>query len=168
MARPRQPVELIMSKGSKHLTKEEIDTRKKTEVKPCADDIQPPSYLTAAQKKHFLDLAHKLDKIRIMGETDTEELARYVIAEEQYRQAVKDHRNFRKKYSMPDDFQEACDYVDKLEKMDKRLDRYFKQAHAAASALGMTISSRCKLVVPKTDEQQKTNRFAQFEKAAGE
>ena len=27
MARPRQPVELVMSKGAKHLTKDEIETR---------------------------------------------------------------------------------------------------------------------------------------------
>ena len=166
MARPRQPVELIMSKGAKHLTKDEISTRRKTEVKPCTDCITPPNYLTAAQKKHFIEITEKLDRIGIMGETDEEAVARYIIAEDQYRQAVKDNRNFRKKYSMLDDIEKVCDYVDKLEKMDKRIDRYFKQAHAAASALGLTISSRCKIVIPKTEDTPKTNRFSQFEKAA--
>ena len=168
MARPRQPVELIMSKGAKHLTKEEIETRKKTEPKPCADCITPPGYLTAAQKKHFTELAGKLAKIGIMGETDEETLARYVIAEEMYRQAVKDNRAFRRCNKMPEDAAGVIAYAEMLDKMDKRIDRYFKQAHAAASALGLTISSRCRLVVPKTDDEPKTNRFAQFERAAGE
>ena len=168
MARPRQPVELVMSKGSTHLTKADINTRTQREVKPCADNITPPSYLTATQKKHFRDIAGKLERIGIMGETDEEALARYIIAEELYRQAVKDNRDFRKRSKMPDDAAGAIEYAEMLDKMDKRIDRYFKQAHAAASALGLTISSRCRLVVPKADEEPKTNRFAQFERAAGE
>lgn len=168
MAGQRQPIELIVSKGAKHIGKAEIADRMQREVKPCADNITPPSYLTAAQKKHFRDIAGKLDRIGIMGETDEEALARYIIAEELYRQAVQDNRNFRKRCRMPEDAAGAIEYAEMLDKMDKRIDRYFKQAHAAASALGLTISSRCRLVVPKTEEEPKTNRFAQFERAAGE
>ena len=167
MARPRQPVELVMSKGAKHLTKDEIETRKKTEVKPCSNCITPPSYLTAAQKRHFQEIAGKLEKIGIMGETDEEALARYIIAEELYRQAVKDNRDFRKRSKMPEDTAGAVEYAEMLDKMDKRIDRYFKQAHSAASALGLTISSRCRLVIPATEETPKANRFARFEKAVG-
>ena len=167
MARPRQPVELIMSKGAKHLTKDEIKTRMQTEVKPCTDNIAPPSYLSAAQKRHFREIAGALERIGIMGETDTETLARYIIAEDSYRQAVKDMRNFRRTHEMPTEPGAVDNYLDRLDKIDKRIDRYFKQAQSAASALGLTISSRCKLVVPKQDETPKTNRFAQFEKAVG-
>ena len=168
MAGQRQPIELIVSKGAKHIGKAEIAERMQREVKPCADCITPPGYLTAAQKKHFTELAGKLAKIGIMGETDEETLARYVIAEEMYRQAVKDSRAFRRCSKMPEDAAGAVAYAEMLDKMDKRIDRYFKQAHTAASALGLTISSRCRLVVPKTDDEPKKNRFAQFERAAGE
>lgn len=168
MAGQRQPIELIVSKGAKHIGKAEIAERMQREVKPCADCITPPGYLTAAQKKHFAELAGKLAKIGIMGETDEETLARYVIAEEMYRQAVKDNRAFRRCSKMPEDAAVAIAYAEMLDKMDRRIDRYFKQAHTAASALGLTISSRCRLVVPKTDEEPKTNRFAQFERAASE
>ena len=166
MARPRQPVELIMSKGAKHLTKTEIKDRLQTEVKPCADGIEPPSYLTAAQKKHFWKVAQTLNNIGIIGETDSEALARYVVAEELYRQAVKDCRSLRKHYKMPETPDDAAAFVEQLDKMDKRIDRYFKQAHTAASALGLTITSRCRLVVPKSDDVPKSNRFAAFDKKA--
>lgn len=32
MARPRQPIELVVAKGKKHLTKAEIELREKTET----------------------------------------------------------------------------------------------------------------------------------------
>ncbi len=166
MAGQRQPIELVVKKGAKHLGKAEIEERMRTEVKPCTDNIEPPSYLTAAQKRHFREIAEQLERIGIMGETDTETLARYVTAESQYRQAVRDAQTFRRQYKMPEGAENAAEYVALLDKLDKRIDRYFKQAHTAASALGLTISSRCKLVVPQTDETPKANRFAAFDRQA--
>ena len=173
MAGPRQPIELIIAKGKKNLTKQEIAERRASEVAPATDDITPPSYLTAAQKKHFDKLAGQLQKIRIMGETDVDTLARYVVAETQFQDAVKEARNLEK--DRPKD-REAPDYYKNLETWgilnelnDKRQERYFKQASTLARDLGLTISSRCKLVVPKTeDEAPKVNKFAKFGgKAAG-
>jgi hypothetical protein len=40
MARPRQPIELVVSNGKKHLTKSEIEERKKSEVKAPADNAE--------------------------------------------------------------------------------------------------------------------------------
>ena len=51
--RPRQPIDLIVAKGKKHLTKKEIEERKKQEVKAPADNIHAPDYLTEKQKKTF-------------------------------------------------------------------------------------------------------------------
>lgn len=45
----------------------------------------------------------------------------------------------------------------------KNQDRAFKQCRQCAVDLGMTISSRCKLVVPKTAEKAKENKFAKYE-----
>lgn len=50
MARPRQPTDLIMLKGKKHLTKKEIEERKEKEIKAPADKIEPPSYLGELKK----------------------------------------------------------------------------------------------------------------------
>lgn len=178
MAGARQPIELVIANGRKHLTKEEIESRRASEVAPCTDDLTAPSYLTAAEKRRFNKLVEQLAKLKIMGETDTEALARYVTAQGLYEQAVKDLRKLSKdrpvKPDDPDDSKGQQKYYDLLEiyyvMLDsavKRQDRYFKQAATAAAALGLTISSRCKLVAPVKEEAPKQNKFKKFQKAAG-
>ena len=166
MAGSRQPIELVIAKGKKNLTKAEIAERRASEVAPCADDLAAPSYLTAAEKKRFAKLAEQLNKIKIMGETDTETLARYVTAQGLYEQTVRDLRKLQKARPKDSDPETLMTWVEMLDKLDRRLDRYFKQAQGAATALGLTISSRCKLVAPVAPEEPKVNKFAQFGKAA--
>lgn len=172
MAGPRQPVDLVLAKGKKHLTKEEIEERRASEVQPCVDEIVAPSSLTAAQRKEFDKLARQLQKIKIMGETDVDMLARYVVAQSLYVQAVKDLQAVQKQRPKSDDDPQAfalamLSWAHALESLDKRVDRYFKQATTAASKLGLTISDRCKLVVPVKEEEPKVNKFAKFDVIEG-
>jgi P27 family predicted phage terminase small subunit len=162
MAGQKQPISLLEAKGKKHLTKAEIERRRAEEVEPCTDDITAPSYLTAAEKKRFDKLAAQLQKIKIMGETDVETLARYVTAQGLYEQAVKDLRKVQKERPKNADASELIHWAELLEKLDKRQDRYFKQAQTAAAALGLTISSRCKLIAPVKEEPEKVNKFTKF------
>lgn len=177
MARPREPIDLLLAKDKKHFSKDEIAARRASEVPPCPDEIVPPSHLNAAQKKHFIKLAEQLDKIRIMGETDCDTLARYVVAEMLYRDAVKEQRRLAKDRPKEDDpsYEVPADYYKALETWyvaqdiaDRRQERYFKQASALARDLGLTISSRCKLQVPvKAEPEKPANKFAKFGKVAG-
>ena len=137
MAGAKQPIELLIAKGNKHLTKEEIESRRATEVQPCTDGIAPPAYLTPAQKRTFKKLAEQLVKIRIMGETDVDALARYITAQSLYEDVTK-----RLREAMADS----------------------KQAHTLAGALGLTITSRCKLEVPEPPKRETPNKFERFEK----
>ena len=165
MARPRQPIQLIIANGKKNLTKEEIAERLATEVAPCNDDITAPTYLNTAEKTRFVKIAKQLDKLGILGETDTETLARYVVAQIQYEKVTKDLRAMFKQSPNPKSenyIYELGAWVDTQEKISKLQNRYFTQAQTAASALGLTISSRCKLIAPKTDEEPKQNKFAKF------
>ena len=169
MARPRQPINLIIANGKKHLTKEEIAERQATEVAPCTDDLTPPSYLTAAEKKRFVKIAGQLDKIKIMGETDVETLARYVSAQTLYEDATKELRRLKRERPKMDDYTETDDYYAALDMWSKindnttkNQDRYFKQAQSAARDLGLTISSRCKLIAPVKDEAPPVNKFSKF------
>lgn len=172
MAGPRQPIELIIAKGKKNLTKAEIAARRASEVQPVTDGIEAPSYLTAAQKKQFFKLSGQLVKIRIMGETDCDTLARYITAESQYQAAVKELRSLQKDkpkkdnptYQEPGDYYKAMElWYASLDSADRRQERYFKQASVVARDLGLTISSRCKLVVPKSDsDKPKVNKFSKF------
>lgn len=169
MAGTRQPTNLVVAKGKKHFTKDEIEERLAKEVQPCTDEIKAPSYLLPKQKKQFNRLAAQLQKIKIMGETDVDALARYVTAQAQYEAATKDLRELMKE--KPERGGEG--YLVRLkiwtethESMAKLQNRYFTQAHTAASSLGLTISSRCKLEVPVAEEAPKENKFAKFGKAA--
>lgn len=162
MAGQKQPISLLEAKGEKHLTKAEIERRRAEEVAPCTDDITAPSYLTAPEKKRFDKLAAQLQKIKIMGETDVETLARYVTAQGLYEQAVKDLRKVQKERPKDGDAYAMATWANMLNLLDKRVDRYFKQATAAASKLGLTITDRCKLVAPVKDEKPPENKFAKF------
>ena len=169
MAGARQPVKLIIANGKKHLTKAETEERLSSEVEPCTDNIVAPSYLTKRQKEQFNTIASQLQRIGIMGETDCDTLARYITAQELYEQAVKDLRKVQKERPKGEDATVAsmASWANMLNLLDKRVDRYYKQATSAASKLGLTISDRCKLVVPKAPEEPKQNKFARFNQGAG-
>lgn len=162
MARPREPINLIVAKGKSNFGKDYVEARRASEVQPRTEGIEPPTYLTAAQKKHFVKLAGQLQKIRIMGETDCDTLARYVIAETQYQAATKDVRDAQKKRPKDAAPEELMVWAAMMEKLDKRQDRFFKQASTMARDLGLTISSRCKLQVPVKEEEKPVNKFAKF------
>lgn len=154
MAGQRLPLEVIQARGAKHLTKAEIEERQEREIKPITDNIEAPSYLTKKQKTEFDTIAAQLKKLNILGETDVDALARYVVANTFYIQAVK---KLRKKEVM-DDSNLFFSWTNIEEK-------YFKQCRLAANDLGLSISSRCKLVVPNADKsEQKVNKFKKFEK----
>lgn len=157
MARPRQPIDLIVAKGNKHLTKAEIEERKSSEVKPITDDISPPPYLsTKKQKEEFNKIANQLMKLKILGETDVDTLTRYVLSRDLY---VKLTKQIQKKKILEDPIL--------LDKYMKNQDRAFRQCDVCAKALGLTISSRCRLVVPETKQEvPKENKFKKFEKRA--
>ena len=57
MAGQRQPTDLVVLKGKKHLTKAEIEARKNAEVIAPNDKVKPPPYLTPELKKKFRKLA---------------------------------------------------------------------------------------------------------------
>lgn len=150
----RQPIELVQAKGAKHLTKAEIKERQASEIKPITDDITAPDYLTKKQKDTFYKIADQLKKLKIMGETDVDALARYITANDFYINAVRKMRSVEVKN----------DPV-KFEAWAKIQERYFKQCRSAANDLGLTISSRCRLVVPeRKTETPKENKFKKFEK----
>lgn len=167
MAGPREPISLVIAKGKKHLTKDEIKERQSSEVQPVEDGIAAPPFLTAKQRREFDRIAGQLQKLKIMGETDCDTLGRYIVAHDFYVQAVKDLRATQKQRPKDMDATELTQWAALLEKLDKRVERYAKQAHTAASSLGLNITGRCKLVVPAKEEAPKENKFSRFGKAAG-
>ena len=89
-----------------------------------------------------------------MGETDVDALARYITANEFYINAVKQMRKTEVKNNPV-----------LFEAWSKIQERYFKQCRSSANDLGLSITSRCKLVVPEAKtETPKENKFKKFEK----
>ena len=155
MARPKEPIQLVLAKGNTHLTKAEIEERMRTEVQPVCDKVEPPSYLSKKQKQEFVKYAEQLQKLRIMSETDVDILARYILSQELY---IKLTKQLSKREVINDPFL--------LDKYIKNQDKAFKQCQSCARELGLTIASRCKLVVPQTEPtHQKENKFDKFRKA---
>lgn len=70
MARPRQPIDLIAAKGRKHLTIEEYNERKQSEVTVPADNVKPPAFLLKKEREKFNELAGQLIKLKIMSNLD--------------------------------------------------------------------------------------------------
>ena len=166
MAGPRQPIQLVVAKGKKNLTKKEIADRLATEIAPCTDEIVAPKYLKASEKKRFMKIAEQLDKLGILGETDTETLARYITAQCQYEKITKELRRVldaSPDSSSPTYLEELNTWIDTQERLAKMQNRFFTQAQTSAAALGLTISSRCKLIAPKIDDTPKVNKFKKFE-----
>lgn len=151
MPRPKQPISLIQAKGKKHLTKSEIEERKSTEVKAASDKVKPPYYLPNVLKKEFERIASELIRVEIMTNLDCEALARFVVSEYNYQKVTK------KLLKTGVDNDKYFNYL-------LMQDKLFKQSRQAASDLGLTISSRCKLVIPTKQDDKPPNKFSKFMK----
>lgn len=151
MARPRQPIELVKAKGKKHLTKAEIEAREKSELKVDLKDVNAPSYLPAKLKREFAEIANKLLIVGVMTELDEDCLARYLLSKQSYLQYTSMLTKATKNNN-----------IIEMEKLMTMQDKAFKQCRACANDLGLTIASRCKLVMPETKEPPKENKFTKF------
>lgn len=171
MARPREPIDLIKAKGKKHLTKNEYEERKEQEVDVPFVDIEPPKYLKGKKRiEEFNHYAEMLLKIGIFTELDVDVLAKYIIAKELYLSYTKQLEKvisknvIVKKWAMlssiamsgedSDDLRELLETIIRRQRGDDATvlmnlqDKAFKQCLACAKELGLTVTSRCKLVIP--------------------
>lgn len=164
MAGPRQPINVILMNGRKHLTQDEIRTRKEQEVKAMSDNVHPPDYLPKKLKDEFQKIAHELGRIDLISNLDVDALARFLLAREQYVKLSKQLRNTPVMVEEQDETGEMVPMMNKAySKLLSAVDKLFAQCRVASSDLGLTISSRCKLVVPKRgDEKPKSAEELMF------
>ena len=177
MAGQRQPTDLIVMNGRKHLTKAEIEARKQAEVVAPCDNVKPPSYLTSGQKKQFRKISKELIAIKLIANVDCDALARLLIAQDQYIEITEQIRNTPLMIDVP--VYETKENPDTGEKESVQVgtrqvvngererlmiiqDRCMKQCRQGASDFGLTVSSRCRLVVTKPQQQKPENKFAKY------
>lgn len=160
--RPKEPINLIMAKGKKHLTKAEIKERQETEIKTNYINVEPPEYLNQDEKEEFNRIAKILLDIGIITELDEDCLAHYLISNTTYVKYTKRIRELENQLL-------KTKKSDKKNKILSDIDLYLtyqaralKQCRACANDMGLSISSRAKLVMPKPKEQLKENKFSKF------
>lgn len=133
--------------------------------------------MSAEQKKKFRKLAKELLAIKLIANVDCEALARLLVAQEQYIEITEEIQRTPLMVDIPVyETQENPD-TGKEERVQvgtrqvvngerERLmiiqDRCMKQCRQGASDFGMTVSSRCRLVVPKAKETKPENKFAKY------
>jgi len=167
----RQPIALVQAKGKKHLTKAEIEERQKTEIHAPSDKVTAPSYLTPAQKKAFRKTVKELRAIDLISNLDVDALARLIIAQDKYKEVTEEINRqplmIEVPYETKDESGEPIIKTHEIvngqvERLALLQDRYFRQCRQGAADFGLTVSSRCRLVVPKAQEAPKDNKFSKF------
>lgn len=146
----KKPLTVIMgNNNSSHLTKAEIEERQASELKVNNDKVVAPSYLPDELKIKFNIIADELTKIGIISNLDCEALARFISTEYQYQMVTE---KLLKSKTINENYFELVKLQEKL----------FKMARSSASDLGLTISSRCKLVMPKKEEDKPESKWTKF------
>lgn len=143
MAGKRQPTDVVIANGRKHLSRAEEAERRAGEVKVSpAKTAKPPKWLLEELKPDFRRLGKRLIAAGLYTELDADTLGRYLVAQHQWELAT-------------DEVEKALAEIDPEEAEDwsRIQDRYFKQTRACANDMGLTMTSRCRLVVPDTGKQ---------------
>lgn len=138
MAGKRQPTALVEANGRKHMTRAEVDARLDQEVHvPPPDRATPPKWLLKKYHREFAEIGDILLTAGLYAELDRDVLAQYFVARDHWLQADK---------------KAARAIKDGDEKLAREWTAvqgtYFKQARQCAEAMGLSVTSRCRIVVP--------------------
>lgn len=156
MAGPRQPTDVVIANGRKHLSKAEEAERRSKEVSVApAKTAKPPKWLPETLKKDFRSIGKQLIRAGIYTDLDADTLGRYLVAHQHWLTCTKQVNRYL----------QAAD-VGNADSWSRMQERYFKQARNSANDLGLTVTSRCRLVVPGsgtgTQPTEETNPFLQL------
>lgn len=171
--RRKEPVDLLLIKGkSNHLTKAEIEERRAAELVAPTDNIKYPRYLPKDLRRDYKYYSEILCKLGIFSNLDVDTLARYLMQRKEYLK-VSDLMSdmspleVEKRKVLDEDGDFTGEYRDvqvKNEAYDSlriHQSTFYTQCRQAASDLGLTVSSRLKLVIPKVPEKGEVSEFEQ-------
>lgn len=174
MSGPRRPMAVNLASGSKHWTKDEVEQRQAQEAQvPKPVKLTCPGWLCPEAKKLFRGYAKELLGSTLpVSRLDTGTLARLCDAEWSYAEASRHKNAFLAicsrilaqaadaealqpgEVDQVEAYQQAQEYV---AYWSKTMGGYEKIARGAANDLGCTISSRCRMVVPKAETDEEEN-----------
>lgn len=134
----RQPTAVVEANGRKHLTAAEKDERLDREVHvPPPDAAVPPKWLPKRLHGEYREIGEILRAAGLYAELDRDVLGQYFLSRERWLRADKKAGAA-------------------IRTGDEKLARewtgiqgtYFKQARSCAEAMGLSVTSRCRIVVP--------------------
>ncbi|MGE7546098.1 phage terminase small subunit P27 family [Sporosarcina newyorkensis] len=161
MTKNRKPIGLHLLEGNKNrLTKEEIQQRQSHEesMKADTDKVIPPSRLTKAQKEKFVVLSGQLMELGIFDNLDVDTLAMYIETYDNYIRVNRSAKSMTAK-QLKEDFK---DYAQRM----RTASQLAAVCRQLAGDLGLTITSRLKLVIPENEEKG-DSPMAKFLKSRG-
>ena len=164
MPRARQPTDLIKAKGAKHLSQAEENERRAGEVRlPTAKKATPPKWLgrgfdeeaAKALKAEFRKLGKQLIDAGLYADLDADTLAHYVVARHQWELAA---------VQAEEALRMGLAGTKPAGAWSSIQDRYFTAARKCANELGLTLTARCKLVIPDCldDGDEPEDEFTQI------
>ena len=107
---------------------------------PTAKTAKPPKWLMESLKAPFRSLGKQLIAAGLYTDLDADTLGRYLTAQHQWQMVTE----------MAEDAFKAQD-MDAVDALSRVQDRYFKQARGCANDMGLTVTSRCRLVLPQQE-----------------
>lgn len=155
----RQPTDVLEATGRKHLTNEEKTARRASEVSvPPATKARPPNWLESDDlRREFRRLGKQLIEAGLYTDLDADNLGFYITARSQWDAATK---HVSEALSNGDD--KAANFWSRIQ------DRFFKQARSCAASMGLTLSDRCRLVIPPALQQEDDSGEDEFTRALRE
>ena len=152
MPGPRMPIEVLEARGRKHMGKQEMQEREDAQPKPSREvkRLTAPKWLPDNLRDDFNRIAGAIVDLmpRLVIRPDADTIANYCVIYEAWKYATQ----------LANAALNDCN-VDAAQTWSLIQDRYFKQARACAADLGLTITSRCRLVVPEREDRGEDNPF---------
>ena len=139
MPGPRQPTDLVQARGKKHFSQTEEDQRRDQEVHVQPPDrAEPPRWLGKKFHAEFREIGEILRQAGLYTELDRDVLGQFLVARERW---------------LRSDRLASAAIRARDEKLAKEWtavqSSYFRQCRQCAEVMGLSISSRCRLVVPE-------------------
>ncbi len=161
MTRAKKPVDLLLVNGNARLTKAEIESRRIQEeaLKPNTDKLKYPNWLTnPVARREYNAISKELQQINLMTNLDVNTLVSYCLAYALYIKASEELQS----QPLLIEKQLASGSTQLVENpLVKTQLKYSNEMKALAATMGLSITSRMKLVVPQI-EKKKENKFDRF------
>ena len=183
MSGPRRPMDrnLAVVGGGKHWTKAEIEKRRSEELHlPKPKELKAPKWLDPEAKKLFKHYAKLLLAFPegIVSELDTGTLARYCDCELSYAESSR-QKNYwlgecrELRNQAAEDSAKASEFASceayaaaqkQVDYWSGQMARFEKICRGCAADMGLTVTSRCRLVVPQVELAPEVDPLAELQK----